>query len=320
MMHCSFSTRLARRSLAQTFRDSNSNSNSKSSVHFLSSLYANVRLTSNLSISSHCMNAAQNFPSTSSSYNSRSSKSLLNFRAFSSNSSGSSNKNMIAAKSGGGGGGIGRKKANRKPSLQEILLSQVIQEESEMQTIDKEYEDMREIVLQKFEIVYEVESHSVVRLHREIMGDVIDIEFDVLDEGELNDNFDPRVDLKNMDFDEDSSEKNADGTKTGITFKVKISKKDPTNKSMLIITCIAASELAVSSISHVNDSTIYSANKWYNGPVLENLDDRLKSAIVAYLNERGIDEDLNYFIGSFSIYKEQREYVSWLKSHMAFVK
>ena len=49
----------------------------------------------------------------------------------SSSSSSSSNNN----RSGGG-----RRKSTRKPSLQEILLSQVLQEEAHMKTIDKEYE------------------------------------------------------------------------------------------------------------------------------------------------------------------------------------
>ena len=41
--------------------------------------------------------------------------------------------------------------------------------------------------------------------------------------------------------------------------------------------------------------------------------------MLAYLADRNIDEDMSFFILSYSENKEQREYMNWLKKFMMFV-
>ena len=91
---------------------------------------------------------------------------------------------------------------------------------------------MREIVLEKFKIVSEFESFAFVCMQRTFKGDIITVEFNVLDEGELNENFDPSVDPKDEKLDDDINDENdLKSLKTGINFKVKITKEDKNDKS-----------------------------------------------------------------------------------------
>ncbi|KAJ1913369.1 Mitochondrial acidic protein mam33 [Tieghemiomyces parasiticus] len=57
----------------------------------------------------------------------------------------------------------------------------------------------------------------------------------------------------------------------------------------------------------------YARRGHYLGPNFGFLDDDLKSAFETYLEERGIDSSLAIFIPDYIEYKEQGEYVRWLK-------
>lgn len=57
----------------------------------------------------------------------------------------------------------------------------------------------------------------------------------------------------------------------------------------------------------------------YMGPVFEELDEDLQTTFGRYLEERGIDTALATFLPDYIDYKEQKEYVNWLKDVNDFV-
>ncbi|KAG6872487.1 hypothetical protein C0995_009349 [Termitomyces sp. Mi166 len=57
----------------------------------------------------------------------------------------------------------------------------------------------------------------------------------------------------------------------------------------------------------------------YLGPQFETLDVGVQEEIEKYLAERGVDETAALFIPEYAEYKEQREYISWLKNVKGFV-
>ncbi|CCD22399.1 Mam33p NDAI_0A02410 [Naumovozyma dairenensis CBS 421] len=58
----------------------------------------------------------------------------------------------------------------------------------------------------------------------------------------------------------------------------------------------------------------------YHGPPFSNLDEELQESLESYLESRGITEELAAFIGSYSEFKENNEYVSWLENMDTFFK
>jgi hypothetical protein len=58
----------------------------------------------------------------------------------------------------------------------------------------------------------------------------------------------------------------------------------------------------------------------YSGPVFEELDEELQDAFRAYLEARGVDEDLGEYLRWLLVDKEQREYTAWLEGVKRFVE
>lgn len=58
----------------------------------------------------------------------------------------------------------------------------------------------------------------------------------------------------------------------------------------------------------------------YHGPPFSNLDEELQESLEVYLESRGINEELASFIGAYSEFKENNEYVDWLESMNQFFK
>jgi complement component 1 Q subcomponent-binding protein len=57
----------------------------------------------------------------------------------------------------------------------------------------------------------------------------------------------------------------------------------------------------------------------YMGPVFEELEEDLQATFSRYLEERGIDTALATFLPDYVDYKEQKEYVHWLRQVNDFV-
>ncbi|KAG6829105.1 hypothetical protein H0H92_005647 [Tricholoma furcatifolium] len=57
----------------------------------------------------------------------------------------------------------------------------------------------------------------------------------------------------------------------------------------------------------------------YLGPQFETLDVSVQEEFEKYLSERGVNETMALFIPEYAEYKEQKEYVAWLKNVKSFV-
>ena len=113
--------------------------------------------------------------------------------------------------------------------------------------------------------------------------------------------------------DGDDEEDLDDEMKYGINFTVSIKKKS----SEMIVNCVADSTMKIQSLK-VLSTDDGNAESRYKGPPFENLSNPMQDAILNFLEDRKIDPDLSHFILSFSQYKEQKEYVQWLKNLAEF--
>lgn len=64
----------------------------------------------------------------------------------------------------------------------------------------------------------------------------------------------------------------------------------------------------------------YKRRSKYLGPRFADLDNNLQDAFAGYLEERGFDGELCQFIQEYAEWKEQTEYMQWLKQLKDFVK
>ena len=91
----------------------------------------------------------------------------------------------------------------------------------------------------------------------------------------------------------------------------------------MVFDCCAAMHVIVKRVAVHNVSTLLESNTdvsaLYRGPDFDRLDDSFQLAFSHFLEERGIDEDMSFFILSYSQQKEQQDYVDWLQKISAFV-
>lgn len=138
--------------------------------------------------------------------------------------------------------------------------------------------------------------------------------FDCQDEAEMD-----MQDMGDQDEAAPSEDDNEEGAdmEYGINFDVVITK--PTGEKMCV-TCVASRKLIVRSVRHLMPGKEIDDSEGYAGPVFEQLNEELQDAFYTYLEERAIDDDLCFFILSYSRVKEQVEYSNWLNKVLAFVE
>jgi len=100
----------------------------------------------------------------------------------------------------------------------------------------------------------------------------------------------------------------------GIKFSVIISK----GSEQVIVEAVAADQMIIKNVQFIPSGKKADDSSLYTGPVFDNLDESVQDAVYAYLEERGIDENLNTFVLSHSRQKEQKEYVNWLHKLLDF--
>ncbi|KAM5543513.1 hypothetical protein V8D89_002764 [Ganoderma adspersum] len=85
----------------------------------------------------------------------------------------------------------------------------------------------------------------------------------------------------------------------------------------------------IDNISYYTDSKVgteltaeadWKRRGFYLGPQFDTLDVSLQDEFDKFLQERGINQTLAYFVPEYSEYKEQKEYVSWLTNVKTFVE
>ena len=190
------------------------------------------------------------------------------------------------------------KKEEEELTLAEAISAE-IQEELSNDEVDQEYVDCREGVLKRFQLSEELGS-SVTRLSRTHGKEQIEVVFNCLDEeegfggGDLEDG--------------EAEEAEADFV---INFEVKVS-KEGLGAAVFRCTASGSGRMEVLHLQYVPAGKNESDVDLYGGPKFDQLNDTVQRAATEYLVERGIDDDLCYFVLSHSAHKEQKEYENWL--------
>ncbi|CAO1634930.1 unnamed protein product [Sympodiomycopsis kandeliae] len=161
-----------------------------------------------------------------------------------------------------------------------------------------------------------------VSLVREFGNEKISVMFSI---GDI-DSADP---LDEEDPENSESEDDVDaGTSFPVRVAINISK--PSGAGALSIdTQAEGAAFEIENVSYYQDASL--ANEltaeadWkrrglYIGPQFPTLDEEVQNHFIAFLDERGINEDLALFIPMLAEYKEQKEYVTWLSNVKKFVE
>lgn len=203
------------------------------------------------------------------------------------------------------------------PNSLQVALSNELMEETANDEVDSELEVMQKDIEKHFTIE-ETLGNGVVTLKRKYNNEEIVVTFDCQDENEesaLNDDFDvdKYYNEDNVEGDDEDDEFPDEDLKYGINFTVTIKKKN----SEMIAHCVADSTINVVSlkVSPVGDEN---DEQRYKGPPFENLSQAMQNALTNFLEDRKVDANLSSFILLYSQYKEQKEYVQWLKSLAEF--
>ncbi|EGR30173.1 mitochondrial glycoprotein domain protein [Ichthyophthirius multifiliis] len=100
----------------------------------------------------------------------------------------------------------------------------------------------------------------------------------------------------------------------------------PNGKSMVFDCSSFESEIQVNQVNVVDNIEQHKAiNRFerattqYNGPDFNVLDERLQTSLVEFLKSNGVNEEIAAFIEHFSLDKEQRLYMKWLKQVQEFM-
>ncbi|KAG0258268.1 hypothetical protein DFQ27_004742 [Actinomortierella ambigua] len=125
-------------------------------------------------------------------------------------------------------------------------------------------------------------------------------------------------------------EEEEEGEAESLTFPVRclitISKSNAGSISVEAIAQDGA--FIVESVANIKDNVLANSRSveadWekrglYQGPPFAELDERLQVAFEQYLEERGINSDLAWFVPNYVFHKDQLEYTNWLKDFKAFV-
>ncbi|KAG0227459.1 hypothetical protein BGW42_002933 [Actinomortierella wolfii] len=121
-----------------------------------------------------------------------------------------------------------------------------------------------------------------------------------------------------------------EGELESLTFPVRclITISKPNAGSISVEAIAQDGAFIVESVANIKDNVLANSRTveadWekrglYQGPPFAELDERLQVAFEQYLEERGINSDLAWFIPNYVFHKDQIEYTNWLKEFKAFV-
>lgn len=191
------------------------------------------------------------------------------------------------------------------------FISQELVEAEGSHEIDTELADVTKEMKKMFAITDEP-GNAEIKLTRRFKSEEIEIVFHCQDE---NSEFSTPNDFENSMEAEEGEEDMPDGS-GGMDFVVTIKKGDSTMEYF----CNAGASLNISQMKHIPSGKAANDETIYRGPEFDNLDETLQDAILTHLAERGIAEDLCFFICSYARDKEEREYQRWMKKFITFVE
>lgn len=196
-------------------------------------------------------------------------------------------------------------KAEPEPLSLPAALAIEIQEEAANDGVDQEYADARADILKRFKLHEELGS-SLVKLTKSTGGEAMEVSFNVQDEEEAYPG----------DLEEDGEEGEDMDAGAGINFDVKLSKD--AGAMLFKCTATAQGELQINHLQYLPKGKAADDMNLYDGPQFDQLSDTLQEAVRLFLEDRGVDGDLCFFVLAHSPNKEQKEYVNWLNKLMEF--
>ena len=205
-------------------------------------------------------------------------------------------------------------------TLSDALASEIAEEVAE-DGVDQELEDITAEIKKTFTIKDEA-GNGVVHLHATVNGAKVHVTFDVQDEADSGmDDFEGLMkegvtgsggagagngdddDVPSIDF--------------GINFTVRIT---TSNGDLIVADCVASEQLQVNNVQHVPAGKDPEDGELYGGPVFHQLSEGLQDAFYDFFEDHKVDEDLCFFVLSYSRAKEQAEYVNWLNQILLSVE
>jgi len=192
-------------------------------------------------------------------------------------------------------------------SLSDALATEIAEEVAE-ESVDQELEDIKAQIKKSFSIKDE-EGKGVVHLHGTIRGSKVQVTFDCQDEADSG--FDVDGFTMPPEGGQEGSEDEVPSIDFGINFTVRITSS---NGDKIIVDCVASQQLQVANVQHVSAGKDDEDSELYGGPTFDQLSEGLQDAIYDYLEDHKIDDDMCFFVLSYSRAKEQSEYLNWLNA------
>lgn len=158
---------------------------------------------------------------------------------------------------------------------------------------------------------------GLVTMKREYNGESIEITFDCQDETAVDGDDEEEEELETADGANDEDYDEDDPKEVGTNYEVKISKA---NGEKLLVSMVASRNSSILGVRYLTALQDATEPTGYGGPIFHQLNEDLQESFYSYLAERNIDNDLSFFILSYSRVKEQTEYRLWLNSVLSFVQ
>lgn len=89
--------------------------------------------------------------------------------------------------------------------------------------------------------------------------------------------------------------------------------------NLILIESVTPYPSAEAALSNTAEAD-YKRHEIYQGPPFSNLDENVQSSFESYLEARGINNELADFITEYSVHRENKEYLNWLKNFKTFVE
>lgn len=162
--------------------------------------------------------------------------------------------------------------------------------------------------------ISDVAGNAEVKLTRKFKSEEIEVKFHCQDE---NSDFNAPSDFEDDAVQTEEVPEDLENGDYGVDFTVTI--KRGGNK--MEFTCNAGQTININEMRYIPSGTNSdSLDALYRGPQFDNLEETLQVALLQYLSERGIGEDMSFFIISYARDKEEREYQKWIKEFIRFTE
>ena len=124
-------------------------------------------------------------------------------------------------------------------------------------------------------------------------------------------------------------EEDADDESAGVPSHLNIIVEKPGKGAMQISASIMQGSIVVENVHYYENAELAhsksaelqgQAQERYGGPSFGTLDEDLQILMERYLEDRGITQNLAYFVPQYMELKEQKEYLKWLNNVKSFIR